>query len=115
MPPCSRVWPNFGARSRMSMNPKVHSKASNVGVQTNEAVAPRSKSLAIAAGDLAFLFTECQRCFYDKVRYHVRRPGIFPSFFTVVDRTMKATYGDGAWHEVRRVVRPAAHGIEPLG
>jgi hypothetical protein len=72
-------------------------------------------SFYVAPGDLAFLLTECPRCFYDKVRRNIRRPGIFPSFFNVVDRAMKARYGDGKWHRLTDVARLTPHGLQRSG
>lgn len=68
----------------------------------------------VAPSDLAFLYQECVRCFYEKVRRNVRRPGVFPSFFNAVDRGMKQAYGDGAWHDIAQVARLTETGLQPL-
>ncbi|MGB6519566.1 MAG: PD-(D/E)XK nuclease family protein [Candidatus Cybelea sp.] len=68
----------------------------------------------IAPSDLAFLFKECPRCFYDKYRANIRRPSIFLSFFNVVDRAMKARYGDGSWHEIANAARLTYTGLEQM-
>src|SRR5687768_12073807 len=45
----------------------------------------------IAPSDLTFLYSECARCFYEKVRLGLRRPSMpMPSVFTRMDAQQKA-------------------------
>jgi hypothetical protein len=47
----------------------------------------------ISPSDLTFLWDECQRCFYLKVRQNFRRPGLpFPKIFSKIDLLMKDIY-----------------------
>lgn len=47
----------------------------------------------ISPSDLTFLWDECKRCFYLKVRHNFRRPGMpFPKIFTKIDLLMKDIY-----------------------
>jgi CRISPR/Cas system-associated exonuclease Cas4 (RecB family) len=47
----------------------------------------------ISPSDLTFLWDECPRCFYLKVRHNFRRPGLpFPKIFTKIDLLMKDIY-----------------------
>lgn len=47
----------------------------------------------ISPSDLTFLWDECKRCFYLKVRHNFRRPGLpFPKIFTKIDLLMKDIY-----------------------
>jgi len=44
----------------------------------------------LSPSDLTFLWDECQRCFYLKVKFNFKRPAIpFPSIFTAIDGLMK--------------------------
>ena len=53
--------------------------------------------LKIAPSDLTFLWDECQRCFYDKVRLGKPRPsGPFPSIFGKLDAAQKNFYAGGS-------------------
>ncbi len=47
----------------------------------------------ISPSDLTFLWDECPRCFYLKVRHKFRRPALpFPKIFTKIDLLMKDIY-----------------------
>jgi len=47
----------------------------------------------ISPSDLTFLWDECPRCFYLKVRHKFKRPGLpFPKIFTKIDLLMKDVY-----------------------
>ncbi len=47
----------------------------------------------ISPSDLTFLWDECKRCFYLKVRHNFRRPGLpFPKIFSKIDLLMKDIY-----------------------
>lgn len=47
----------------------------------------------ISPSDLTFLWDECKRCFYLKVRENFRRPSApFPKIFGLIDRLMKEIY-----------------------
>ena len=47
----------------------------------------------LSPSDLTFLWDECKRCFYLKVRENFRRPSApFPSIFGLIDRLMKDIY-----------------------
>lgn len=47
----------------------------------------------ISPSDLTFLWDECKRCFYLKVRHNFRRPRLpFPKIFTKIDLLMKDIY-----------------------
>lgn len=47
----------------------------------------------ISPSDLTFLWDECPRCFYLKVRHNFRRPGLpFPKIFSKIDLLMKDIY-----------------------
>lgn len=70
--------------------------------------------IKVAPGDLAFLLKECPREFYDKYRLGIRRPGIFPKFFNVVDRAMKQRYANGEWHEISRCHRLRSDSLEAM-
>ncbi len=44
----------------------------------------------LSPSDLTFLWDECPRCFYLKVKHDFRRPAVpFPSIFTTIDGLMK--------------------------
>lgn len=47
----------------------------------------------LSPSDLTFLWDECKRCFYLKVRQNFRRPSApFPKIFNQIDRLMKDVY-----------------------
>lgn len=47
----------------------------------------------ISPSDLTFLWDECKRCFYLKVRHNFRRPASpFPKIFSTIDLLMKDIY-----------------------
>lgn len=49
----------------------------------------------LSSSDLTFLWDECPRCFYLKVKHDFRRPAVpFPSIFTVIDGLMKGFFRD---------------------
>lgn len=49
----------------------------------------------ISPSDLTFLWDECPRCFYLKVKHGFKRPSApFPSIFTRIDSLMKAHFQD---------------------
>lgn len=52
-------------------------------------------SYKISPSDLTFLWDECPRCFYLKVKHGFRRPRApFPSIFSRIDSLMKAHFQD---------------------
>jgi hypothetical protein len=49
----------------------------------------------LSPSDLTFLWDECKRCFYLKVRHNFKRPAApFPKIFGTIDQLMKETYRD---------------------
>ena len=47
----------------------------------------------LSPSDLTFLWDECKRCFYLKVKHNFRRPGLpFPKIFSKIDLLMKDIY-----------------------
>ncbi|MEP0805684.1 MAG: hypothetical protein HRF47_09355 [Chloroflexota bacterium] len=49
----------------------------------------------LSPSDLTFLWDECPRCFYLKVKHDFRRPAVpFPSIFTTIDGLMKDFFQD---------------------
>lgn len=49
----------------------------------------------LSPSDLTFLWDECRRCFYLKVKHNFRRPALpFPSIFTTIDGLMKGFFQD---------------------
>jgi hypothetical protein len=63
-------------------------------------------SVRIAPADLVHLYSECPRCFVQKVKHGVRRPGVFPDVYNVADRAMKAAFADAVEHPVDIGVGP---------
>ena len=52
-----------------------------------------SENWKLSPSDLTFLWDECQRCFYLKVRHHFSRPATaFPKVFNTIDLLMKEIY-----------------------
>jgi len=55
----------------------------------------------LSPSDLTFLWDECKRCFYLKVRHDFRRPSApFPAIFGLIDQKMKDIY---LGHSTRRI------------
>ena len=49
-----------------------------------------SKLFKLSPSDFGFLYDECKRCFYLKVKHNFTRPrGIMPSIFIKIDGIMK--------------------------
>jgi hypothetical protein len=47
----------------------------------------------LSPSDLTFLWDECPRCFYLKVKHNFRRPAMaFPKIFSRIDLLMKDVY-----------------------
>lgn len=52
-----------------------------------------SENWKLSPSDLTFLWDECKRCFYLKVRHNFRRPSApFPKIFSTIDLLMKDIY-----------------------
>jgi hypothetical protein len=52
-----------------------------------------SENWKLSPSDLTFLWDECKRCFYLKVRHNFRRPStVFPKIFGTIDLLMKDIY-----------------------
>lgn len=55
----------------------------------------------ISPSDLTFLWDECKRCFYLKVRHNFKRPGLpFPKIFNTIDLLMKDIYLDNSTKKI---------------
>ncbi len=54
------------------------------------------KNVAIAPSDLVYLWSDCRRCFADKVLSGVRRPGVFDHAYGMADKAMKRAFADVA-------------------
>jgi len=55
----------------------------------------------ISPSDLTFLWDECKRCFYLKVRHKFKRPGLpFPKIFNTIDLLMKDIYLDNSTKKI---------------
>ena len=65
-----------------------------------------SEVVSIAPADLVHLYRDCPRCFVQKVRHGVRRPGVFPDVYNVADRAMKTAFADAAAEPVDLGVGP---------
>lgn len=54
-----------------------------------------SESYKLSPSDFAFLWEECRRCFYLKVKHNFQRPRTaMPKIFTVIDLQMKACFAN---------------------
>jgi hypothetical protein len=54
-----------------------------------------SENWKLSPSDLTFLWDECKRCFYLKIRHNFKRPAApFPKIFGTIDLLMKDTYRD---------------------
>lgn len=53
----------------------------------------RNSRLILCPSDLSFLWSECRRCFYLKVKHGLARPQVaFPAIFTKIDQAMKEAF-----------------------
>lgn len=66
-------------------------------------------SYRLSPSDLTFLWDECPRCFYLKVKHNFRRPAVpFPSIFTTIDGLMKGFF-QGQSTQTLDASLPAGH------
>ncbi len=60
-----------------------------------------SENWKLSPSDLTFLWDECKRCFYLKVRHNFRRPSSpFPKVFSTIDLLMKDIYLGGSTKKI---------------
>ena len=60
-----------------------------------------SENWKLSPSDLTFLWDECKRCFYLKVRHNFRRPSApFPKVFGTIDLLMKDIYLGGSTKKI---------------
>jgi hypothetical protein len=64
-------------------------------------------SFRLSPSDLTFLWDECQRCFYLKVKLNFKRPVTpFPSIFTTIDGLMKDHFQGQPTHRMHPSLPP---------
>ncbi len=54
------------------------------------------KNVVISPSDLVYLWSDCRRCFGEKVLSGVRRPGVFDPAYGMADKAMKRAFADVA-------------------
>ena len=60
-----------------------------------------SENWKLSPSDLTFLWDECKRCFYLKVRHNFKRPAApFPKVFGTIDLLMKDIYLGGSTKKI---------------
>ena len=59
--------------------------------------------IKLSPSDLTFLFDDCKRCFYEKVKNNNPRPSTpFPKMFNTIDNLMKLHYEGKSTKEISR-------------
>ena len=69
-------------------------------------IVAESAIIRIAPSDLVHLYIDCARCFVQKVRHGVRRPGVFLDVYNVADRAMKTAFADASSEPINLGVGP---------
>ncbi len=47
------------------------------------------KSYKLSPSDFAYLWNECKHCYYQKVKFGIAQPGIFPSMFGRINKLLQ--------------------------
>jgi hypothetical protein len=80
----------------------------------------KDRNWVLNPSDFAFLWEECQRCFYLKVVHNFRRPKLsMPRIFTLIDSQMKANYAGKETRDVMPflpsgTIDPSASSVQSL-